>query len=373
MKLMEVSLKSAAYLQRTSACWKGPAYRGRKDLLRRFTPTPYGVDLLIMAKTVRLESNSLAVIENAREFFARHEGQPRRAPELLWRIVSQEHGPRMNQAGVALSAFSDRGLRFANIGHRSFLAVDLDAGEGIGFVDESLVEPEPKLNCRPVFDTLFCMSAGSLGMVPLSAACVGLGEKGILIFGPPNSGKTTTSYLAARLGLEFHADQAVFLDAETGELRAWGDLLPAIFRTESLQFLPELRASTRRFSYPGLTVHYLPKHPFQATKAHPVAPMCSVFLNPVSTSEPHLAPIVPAERFCRFTEYLLFKDDERFQQQTSTILRFLGQLPAYELTYAGDPAIAAQRVAQMLMVQDIGRNRPSGPESRTTIATRESK
>jgi hypothetical protein len=365
-------MKTAGTETRINVVCENETRPKRPDLLRRCTPTPHGVDLLVMERTVRLESNSLTVVESALGFFARHQGQSPGAPEFLWRIVSEED-PQMDQAGVALSAFSDRAIRFANISQRTFLAVDLETREGIGFVAEQLVEREPKLHCRSLFDMLFCMSAGALGLVPLSAACVGRGEKGLLIFGPPNSGKTTTSYLAARLGLEFHADQAAFLDTEAGKLRAWGDLLPAIFRPESLQFLPELRTSTRRFSYPGLTVHYLPKHPFQATKAHPVAPICSIFLNPVSNSEPHLVPIAPAKLSCRFTDYLLFQDDERFQQQTSTIIRFLGQLPAYDLTYAGDPAIAAQRVAQMLMVQDIAGNRPSGPESRTTIATRDGK
>ena len=146
-KPMEVRINSAGSDYRASA------KNGREDLLRRFTPTPYGVDLLIMAKTVHLESNSLTVVESAREFFARHQGLPHGDPEFFWRIVSQKGDPEMDQPGVTLSAFSDHGLRFVNIGLRSFLAVDLEAQEGIGFVAEKLVEPEPKLNCRP-FSTL---------------------------------------------------------------------------------------------------------------------------------------------------------------------------------------------------------------------------
>jgi hypothetical protein len=360
MKPMEAPIKNRASIR----C-KTSAGKGRKDLLRRFTPTPYVVDLLIMAKTVRLESNSLTVVESALEFFARHQGRPLGDPEFFWRIVSQEDDSQTDQAGVALSAFSDHGLRFVNIGQRNFLAVDLEACEGIGFVAERLVESEPKLNCRPFFDTLFCMTAGSLGMVPLSAACVGLGEKGILLFGPPNSGKTTASYLAAMQGLEFHADQAVFLEVEAGELRVWGDFLPAIFRPESLQFLPELRATTRRFSYPGLTVHYLPKRPFQPSKARPVSPICSVFLHRGGACETHLAPILSSDLTHRLAESILFKDDDRFQQQTSTILHFLAKLPAHDLAYGSDPAMATHCVRQMLTDHDIAGELTSRAESDT--------
>jgi hypothetical protein len=325
----------------------------RRDLLRRATSLPYREDLLVMAKTVRLETNSRAVVESALEFFARYQWGSPGNPQFLWRIVSQQDS-QMDQAGVALSAFSDRGLRFANIEQRSFLAVDLETHEGIGFVADGLVECEPNLNCRSLFDTLFCMTAGSLGILSMSAACVGLGEKGLLIFGPPNTGKTTVSYLAAKLGFEYHADQAVFLEIDSGKLQVWGDLLPAIFRSESLQFLPELRASTRRFSYPGLTVHYLPKRPFQAVNAHPVTPACLVFLNRADNLTAKRVP--KAELSHRFAENTLLKDDDRFQIQTSAILRLLGDVPAYDVAYGGDPAAVANWVRQMLVDHDMGKN-----------------
>jgi len=74
-----------------------------------------------------------------------------------------------------------------------------------------------------------------------------------------------------------------------------------------------------------------------------------VFLNRESTRQTRLAPIVPAKLLDRFAENLLFKDDGCFQQQTSTILRALGKLPAYDLAYGSDPAMAAHCVRQMMM------------------------
>jgi hypothetical protein len=318
----------------------------RKDLLRRFTPTPYSADLLVVARTVRLESNSRAVVESGLQFFARHQDSPTSDPEFLWRIVSEEDF-EIEHTGVALSAFSDGGLRFANLGQGSFLAVDLEAHEGIGFVAERFIEGEPKLHCRSIFDTLFCMSTGSLGMVPLAAACVGTGDKGLLLFGPPNCGKTTVSYLAAKLGLEFHADQAVFLEMEARGLRVWGDLLPAIFRPESLQFLPELKAATRRFSYPGLTVCYLPKRPFQALKAHSVDPVRCVFLERQGATIPTVSPMARFDFSRRIAESMLFKDYDCLAQQRA-VFEALERLPAYRLAFGSDPAAAVPIVREML-------------------------
>ena len=49
--------------------------------------------------------------------------------------------------------------------------------------------------------------------------------------------------------MEFHADQAVFLEFESGSLRAWGEFWPAAFRPETAPYLPELSALARPFHY----------------------------------------------------------------------------------------------------------------------------
>jgi hypothetical protein len=190
-------------------------------------------------------------------------------------------------------------------------------------------------------------------MVPLSAACVGIGGKGLLLFGPPNSGKTTVSYLAATLGLEFHADQAVFLEMEAGHLRVWGDLLPAIFRPESLQFLPELEGATRRFSYPGLTVCYLPKRSFQPPKAHSVAPVCCVFLDRHAATIPTLSPIARPDWSRRLADNMLFKDYDLLALQSARLFPAFENLPAYHLAYGSDPATATVLVRKLLADSDI--------------------
>jgi len=319
--------------------------RKRPDLLRRFSATPHAANVVVMDRTIRVESNRSQIVEKAREFFLRHQGPPVRDPEFLWRIVG-EANCRSNAIDIHLAAFSDIGVRYGSMGQRSFLAVDLDTREAVAFVDERAVESEPEFNCRSLFDTLFCMCAGSLGLTSLSGACVGKGANGVLVFGSPNSGKTTTSYLAARRGLEFHADQAAFVEMHDGKVRVWGDLLPAIFRPESLEFLPELRTSAREFSYPDLRVHYLSKRPFQAATAHPVAPLCCVFLDRHS-SESRMLPISRAEFKRRFADNMLFNEDQSFDVQSATVLEALSAVPAYQLTYR-DPEMATTVLCDLL-------------------------
>ena len=318
----------------------------RQDLLRRFTATPYAENLRIMCSTVRLESNSASIVEKAVKFFARYQGPRPANAEFLWRVVGESRS-RQNEASTEVTAFSDGCLRYATLAQDGFLAVDLRAREAVAFVDDSVIESEPILHCRPLFDTLFCMCAASLGKTSFEAACIGNGDNGILLFGPPNSGKTTVGFLAAKRGLEFHADQAVFFDVPAPELRVWGDLLPAIFRPEALEFYPELRTSTLRFSHPSFNVHYFPKKAFQSSQAHAVTPVCCVFLKRGSVRNPSLTPIAPRGLARRLLNAVLYQEVADFRPQISAVIGALAKLPSYELAFH-DPADAAGRVGDLL-------------------------
>jgi hypothetical protein len=323
------------------------AETARLDLLHRFTPTPHVTDLLLMQRTVRLETNNEAVLALVLKFFERHQHERTGQPEFVWRIVC-EPDPKVESTGVPLAAFSDPGLRYVNVGQRGFLSVDLDRREATGFLSELFFRDEPRFKHRPPLDILFCMSAASLGFVALSAGCAGSEDRGVLVFGPPNSGKTTASYLSAKLGMEFHADQVVFLEMWGGVLRAWGDPFPAVFRLETLEFLPELRESCRLSTYAGVSFYYYDKSALQSRWAKPFAPLCSLFLDRSSVGEPQLEQISPEDAASRLHSYMLFGEDCRFSAQIVDAISALAALPAYTLKYDSDPRIAAALIRRML-------------------------
>jgi hypothetical protein len=339
----------------------------RQDPLRRFTPTPYATDLPVMGRTVRFETNDLRILEHVTELFSSYPGSRDGRPDFRWKIVIQSH-PHMTPPWPKRSAFSDRGLRFAEFGQRNFIAVDLDAREGIGFLAEGLAEDKLGLT-SPFIDTIFYLTAGSLGLVSLTAACVATGDKGILVMGPADSGKTTACYLSTKVGLEFHADQAVFLEPGSNTLGAWGDFFPAAFRPQALQFLPELQTSAQPFSYCDFRFYYLNKRVFQAARARPVEPVCCVYLGRKSAPEPRLSPVSAAESSRRLSENLPFKDDDRFNAQRAHVLNSLANLPAYQLDYASDPAIAAVFLRDLLARHEPLGHRPQTGQLLRTCET----
>jgi len=328
-----------------------PAGSRRPDPLRRFTPTPYTAGLPVMGRTVQLETNSSKILKHAAELFAPYPGSTDGHVDFLWRIVIQSH-PQTSPPWPKRTAFSEQGLRFAEFGQKNFLAVDLEAREAIGFLAEGLAEDELGLT-SPFLDNLFCMSAGSLGLISLRADCVALGQEGLLVFGPPNSGKTTASYVATKLGLEFHADEGVFVELEAGNLRAWGGFWPPAFRPGALQFLPELQGCARPFCYLDFTFYHVEKPRVQATQARPVTPVGCVFLERQAATVPCLSPLARIEFSKRLVEDVLFKEDDGFARQHAAVFNALEALPAYQLAYGSDPAVAATFLRKILI--DHGR------------------
>ncbi len=297
-----------------------------QDPLRRFTATPLRTDLRVMGRRLRLATNSATLFKQAIGLFAHDESSPTKAPDFLWRFVGDANSG-LTPPWPEMTAFSDDGLRYVNLGQRSFFAVDLEAREAVAFLSEELASD--KAGFSSVFaSTLFDITAAALGLVQISAACVSLDGKALLIFGPPRSGKTTSTYLATQLGLEFHSDEAAFLDPKPEGLQVWGQFWPAAFREESTQFLPELVSATHPLAYGNLKFLLLEDHTRQPLLTHPVYPAACLFLERQAAAAPLLIPLQQTELEVRIRRASAFIEDRCFDSQRSAALHALARLPA---------------------------------------------
>jgi hypothetical protein len=318
----------------------------KHDPMRRFEPTPDAINLIVMGRVLRLETNSGILIEHVANVFARYSGDADRPPQFLWRIIVQSDA-MCRPPWPVRSTFSDEGMRFAQFGQKNFLAVDLGAREAIAFISECLFRDAQGF-VSPFIDTLFYMSAAPLGLTPFASACVNSDNDGLLVLGEPNQGKTTASYIATRGGLKIHADQSVFLEFVDNRLRAWGDFVPLAFRPETLQFLPELRSRVLPFSYCDFDFHYLPKPEQEFADSGFVMPVCCVVLERGKASRPRLEQLEGPALIRLLEGNIAFKDDIQFEEQSQRMVAELAHLPSYSLAYGDDPADAVPFFHQLL-------------------------
>jgi hypothetical protein len=321
------------------------------DLLRRFTPTSLVAHTRVMERTIRLESNSPIVIEYTRRALGTIGEAPAGKADCLWRVVT-EAGFDFKATWPEMIAFSNQDLVFINLEQRGFLAADLGTREAVAFVAEELVNDELGFR-RPFLAMLFSITAPCLRLLPVMAACVALGPRGLLIFGPPRSGKSTSACLAGGLGLKFHADQVVFLDAEGEGLRAWGEFWPALFYQET-SFPPADVAAIAQPFYDGRQTYlYLDSASRLAGPPHAVTPTCCIFLEARDSQPLRLLPLGRAELAARLNQYCLFDKGQLGDASLDAALNRLQGLPAYRLAYEGDCAAAAIILRSLLKSQEL--------------------
>jgi hypothetical protein len=316
------------------------------DPLRRFRTTPLSYEAHLMGRHIRVETDNPAILKNAERFLNCSEGTNNAPSQFLWRIVS-EPGDDATATWPPMTAFSDYNMRYINIGQRCFVAVDHGARQAVGVIPEHLANDETGFS-SVYLASMFYLTAPALGLVAVSAACVSMEGRGLLLFGVPGSGKTTASYLSTRFGLEFHADQAVFLDKKGRTLRAWGEFWPAAFREDALQFLPDLAGKSLPLTYCDRTFLCVGKSRSHPAAAHSVTPVSCIYLQRQAETSPKLVPIRQDETWSRLSAFVPFLENMSAASERDSVFNSLSRLPAYNLVYGSDPSEAVVFLRSML-------------------------
>jgi hypothetical protein len=115
------------------------------DLLKRFTPTPFEVTFELSGATIHLATNSDVMRDQLRMLEPSAKRESQRNERLFWRIVVEPEREAYDES-PSVHRLSHGGLAFIRIGHRSFLAYDRQARQGISFISENLVRDEKMFN-----------------------------------------------------------------------------------------------------------------------------------------------------------------------------------------------------------------------------------
>lgn len=318
------------------------------DPLRRYTETPLWADFRLMRRHIRVETNCPMILEQTRRTLDCCRSATSTLPDFVWRIVKDSHSPLV-PPWPEMSAFSDRDRRYINLGHKSFIAVDLDCREGVAHVSEGLVKDQDGF-ASIVLASMFYLCAGALGLTAISSACVASDGKGLLLFGVPRSGKTTSCFIARGHGYEFHADQAVFIEMEDGAPKAWGDFWPAAFHAEASTFVPGLADFGRPFVHRAASYLCAEKDSPPNGVATCVLPVACILLERGAADPPKLIPLTERE-FTRLLERAVpFTESTEAQQ---AVRQALLKLPAFRLQYDHQPSTPASFFHSLLSTHHV--------------------
>lgn len=321
------------------------------DPLRRATPLNHKLSISVMGKSGCLATNSTPILESVRKLFLPTEPAAEAPSQFTWRIVIEKDG-KMTPPWPSSAAFSFGALRFVNIGQRSFIAANLETAEWIGFISESLAQEETGFSAI-FLATLFYLTAPILGLTPLKAGCVSNDGRGLLLLGPAGSGKTSCAYASSKLGLEYNADMASFLELEDGGVRAWGEFWPALFREETARKYPELKYLGGRLEHESETFIALDKTILCRQPAHPVKLALAVVLERGSNESPRMIRLSSREYWDALQASSPYEEQGSFRMNQEQLLAKLARIPAYKLTYGNDSAEAAKFCRSLLTAQDI--------------------
>jgi len=197
---------------------------------------------------------------------------------------------------------------------------------------------------------VFTLAARVQGLMPLHAACVGSGRRGVLLIGPSGAGKSTAVLHCALAGLDLVSEDSLFVAPET--LLATGVANFLHVRRESLRFLSTgdaafLRRSPvirRRSGVEKLEVD-LRQRRFRLARA-PLEVIAVVDLaRRQARGGPLLTRLGPRELLRRLRASQPYAAS---QPGWGTLVQRIRTVPAFELRRGRHPREAAQALRQLL-------------------------
>jgi hypothetical protein len=209
-------------------------------------------DLRLMGGRFHFESDSadlLRLVDAAYEGLPGHQFSPRatrfRVRLILAPAAGRRNGaprrppppplPMVNGAGFLGSATDSSTFVVLSPGDRSALI----------FVSREMLRFPYHVRYEMIEFAVFTLASRAQGLVPLHAACVGLGGRGILIMGPSGAGKSTVALQCLLEGFDFLAEDSVFVAPDSMYATGTANFLHV--RQDSINWLaPSVRTLIRK-------------------------------------------------------------------------------------------------------------------------------
>ena len=222
---------------------------------------------------------------------------------------------------------------------------------GLVLVSRAMLRFAYHLRYELIEFAVFTLAARVAGLVPLHAACVGLGGKGVLIIGASGAGKSTLVTQCALQGMDFVAEDSVFVQPDS--LLATGIANFVHLRRDALRFVEDrsvaaaIRRAPRIRRRSGVEKFEMDVRGGRYRLARMPLKLCAViFVTPrTAPNTALLSRIRPVKARAALLESQAYA---AMQPQWGDFHSGVQALPAFELRRAGHPRAAADAIKQLL-------------------------
>jgi hypothetical protein len=314
-----------------------------------------GVERQIMGGCFRFESGSKALLGLVDAAYARLPAHWLPVVETEFRIelrlVSRPAPPRRAEP-LAVQLQSGAGLICGVMDAANYVVLDPAQRRALVVASEDMLLCPYHLRYELIEFAVFTLATRGLGLVPLHGACVGRDGRGILLLGASGAGKSTLALHSLLQGLDFLAEDAVFVQPErmlaTGVanfLHVQADALRFVDDEEIRRWVASAPVIRRRSGVEKFEADLRLGHGRLAPK--PLALAGAVFVSSQLADDPAmlLAPI-PADAITA-----RLRADQPYASTQPGWSRFERQLLArgvYELRRGAHPRAAVEALRQLL-------------------------
>lgn len=232
----------------------------RRGTLAAPPPDPFGerrrgalrVRLQLLGARFEFETDSARLLRLVRQAYARLPPHriAARVPRLRIRLtltpsLAASRAGRLSAEPPPVRALSAAGILCGAVEGSAFVALDPQKRTALIVVPHELLRYAYHARYELLEFAVYVLAARVQRLVPLHAACIGRGDRGILLVGPSGSGKSTLVLQCLLAGLDFLAEDSVLV--EPAGLLATGVANFLHLRSDSLRFLePRARAAVVR-------------------------------------------------------------------------------------------------------------------------------
>ncbi len=272
-------------------------------------------------------------------------------PRICVRVTPAPRARRRAMGDPApIEMLSGAGLLCGTTTFSDFAVLSSDQRSGLVIVSRDRLRFPYHTRYELIEFAVFTLAARAQGLMPLHGACVGHEGRGLLLFGDSGAGKSTASLHCLLRGMDFLAEDSVFVTPDTMLATGIANFLHV--RCDSLQSLPASSASVIRRSpiirrRSGVEKFELD---LRRTKfrlaASPLKVAGVVFISAQPARRGVLlTPLHGNEALARFKKSQSYAVN---QPGWATFRKRIAAAPAFELRRGRSPAEAADALLQLL-------------------------